>query len=168
MITKETIKNSLDAKWRKRQIIMYCSFLGVAFFIEFIFSLFTLLKENGVDYFLIPLIISTTFFLIILAPFIIYSISKYRSLFKDLENYHQYEVTLDKPETSYWYRGAVYYTVSFETVSNKKVTIDTNPLWSSFFTTIGEIKEYNNKKVDILYNENLDSIIVLGLQEKNK
>ena len=69
---------------------------------------------------------------------------------------------LDKPETSYFYRGAIYYTVSFTDKNGNSIVRDTHPLWSSGIFDPCQLADYNNKRVFVAYNENTDTLIVLG------
>ena len=72
-----------------------------------------------------------------------------------------YEVRLDHTGTSYWYRGAIYYTVTIETKAGYKVSADTKPLWSGGAFASFRLDDYNNKKIEIAYNQNTDEMMVL-------
>ena len=162
MLTKEMVKKSIEARWRKGQIRMY--FIIFSFFevlgliIGVVFGMHT--GEFHITFTIIGIILLV--FCIVFLPFIFYFLYKYLKLFKYLEDYIIYEVTLDKPSTSFMYRGSVYYTITFITEANEKITRDTRPLWSSSILASFSLEEYNNKKVKIAYNENLDCLIVLG------
>ena len=84
------------------------------------------------------------------------------STFTNSDQYKIYEVTLDSPVTSYFYRGAVYYRVTFEIEGNLKETKDTKPLWSDLFFSPNKLGDYNHKKVKIGYNKETDQLIVIG------
>ena len=83
--------------------------------------------------------------------------------FKDIDSYEKYEVILDKPNTSFNYRHSLYYTVSFTTKTGKKIIKDTAPIFSDW-GNIASLHDYNNKKVNIAYNEKNDTLIVLSKQ----
>ena len=85
----------------------------------------------------------------------------YLELFKDIDSYEKYEVILDKPNTSFNYRHSIYYTVSFTTKTGKKIIKDTAPIFSDW-GNIASLHDYNNKKVNIAYNEKNDTLIVLS------
>ena len=166
MITKEIIKKSLDAKWRKRQINVWLFVLGAYAFVFLFAALIATAKHGN---FLLSIEISglcAAVCLPILLPFLGYNLWKYHSLFKDADSYSVYEVMLDKPETSYFYRGAIYYTVSFTDKNGNSIVRDTHPLWSSGIFDPCQLADYNNKRVFVAYNENTDTLIVLGKEYK--
>jgi hypothetical protein len=166
MITKEIIKNSLDAKWRKRQMRIWIVVAGIYIGVFLLSALIASLKHGD---FLLSLQITGIYaaiWLPIIAPFLIYNIWCYYSLLKNPEEYKVYEVMLDKPETSYMYRGAIYYKVSFTDGDGNLVSKDTRPLWSSGIFDPCQLADYNNKKVFVAYRESTDTLIVLGKEYK--
>lgn len=98
-------------------------------------------------------------------PFVLFYLHRYMKLFKNLNDYEIYEVRLDRPGTSYWYRGAIYYTVTFETKAGEKVSKDTKPLWSGGVFASFHLDDYNNKKINVAYNESTDEMMVLGVKQ---
>ena len=166
MLTKEIIKNSLDAKWRKRQMRIWLVITGIYIGV-ILFSALIAAAKHG-DLFLSLQItgIYAVIMLLVIAPFLIYNIWCYYSLLKDPEEYEAYEVMLDKPETSYLYRGAIYYTVRFTDKNGNGIVRDTRPLWSSGIFDPCQLADYNNKKVFVAYRESTDTLIVLGKDYK--
>ena len=163
MITKEMVKNSMEAKWRKDQIKMH-GVIALFIFIFIFFGVMVSVMEHG-D-FLIALEvfgIVVLIYAVLFGVFVLYYAYKFFCLFKDLEQYEVYEVFLDKPSTSYLYRGAIYYTVSFETMKGEKITQDTKPFWSSGIFASFQLEDYNGKKIKIAYNANTETMITLGL-----
>ena len=166
MITKDVIKKSLDAKWRKRQINVWFFVLG-AYAIVFIFSALISTAKHG-DLMLSLEIsgIAAAVCLPILLPFLFYNVWCYLSLFKKAEEYTVHEVMLDKPHTSYLYRGAIYYTVRVTDKNGNIIVRDTHPLWSSGIFDPCQLADYNNQRVFVAYRESTDTLIVLGKDYK--
>lgn len=163
MLTKEIVKKSMEAKWRKNQMSMHGVIALIIFVVIFFSTLFAGLQHGDI---LLALEVSGIVILIyalLFGCFVLYYTYKYFSLFKDLEQYEVYEVILDKPSTSYLYRGAIYYTVSFETIKGERITQDTKPFWSSAIFASFQLEDYNNKKIKIAYNANTETMITLGL-----
>ena len=100
-------------------------------------------------------------FALMFLPFVLFALYKYRSLFKNLNDYEIYEVCLDHPGTSYWYRGAIYYTVIIETKAGYRVSKDTKSLWSGGAFASFHLDDYNNKKIKVAYNQSADEMMVL-------
>lgn len=166
MITKEKIKNSLDAKWRKKQINVWLFVLGAYAFV-FIFAALVATAKHG-D-FLLSLQISglcAAVSLPVFLPFLAYNLWKYFSLFCGLDEYNVYEVMLDKPETSFMYRGAIYYTVRFTDKNGNSIVKDTRPLWSSGVFEPCQLSDYNNQRVLVAYKQSTDTLVVLGKDHK--
>ena len=166
MLTNEKIKNSLNAKWHIHNVSTYATVLaifgGVMLFIAFCSSL---MHEGG-----FALAISITgavflFFLIGILPFFAYEYYKYKSLFKDIDKYELCDAKLDRPSTSYFVRGAIYYTVAFKTADGETVTADTRAMWSSSPLAQNQLEEYNNKTVTLAYDKENDRLVVIGLKK---
>ena len=163
MLTKEMVKNSIEAKWRKNQMSLHGVIALIIFVVIFFSTLVAGLQHGDI---LLALEVSGIVILIyalLFGCFILYYAYKYFTLFKDLERYEIYEVILDKPSTSYLYRGAIYYTVSFTTNKKETITQDTKPFWSSAVFAAFQLEEYNNKKIEIAYNPETEIMITLGL-----
>ena len=162
MITKDIVKSSMEAKWRMNQLKMYIAIPGIfLLFIAFVGVISGLHHGDFALSFEITGIVMLVFALMFL-PFVLFALYKYRALFKNLNDYEIYEVRLDHPGTSYWYRGAIYYTVTIETKAGYRVSMDTKPLWSGGAFASFRLDEYNNKKIKIAYNEQTDKMMVLG------
>lgn len=162
MITKDIVKSSMEAKWRMNQLKMYIAIPGIfLLFIAFVGVISGLQHGDFALSFEITGIVMLVFALMFL-PFVLFALYKYRALFKNLNDYEIYEVRLDHPGTSYWYRGAIYYTVTIETKAGYRVSMDTKPLWSGGAFASFRLDEYNNKKIKIAYNEQTDKMMVLG------
>ena len=162
MLTKDMVKSSMEAKWRMNQLKMYIAIPGIfLLFIAFVGVISGLQHGDFALSFEVTGIVMLVFALMFL-PFVLFTLYKYRALFQNLNDYEIYEVRLDHPGTSYWYRGAIYYTVTIETKAGYKVSADTKPLWSGGAFASFRLDEYNNKKIRIAYNEQTDEMMVLG------
>lgn len=78
--------------------------------------------------------------------FALYDYSKARSFVRHYKNFKQYETVLDSPETSYWYRGAIYYNVRIKD-DNTSVLARTNACFSGMLFSKFTLEDYNNKNV---------------------
>ena len=156
-LSKDDILNSVEYQWRKHQLVLY-------FYIWLIISIITIfiplaLAITNLEYIAVITLSwlgFIIFILIILGALMLYSYSKMRYLLKNYENMQIYEVKLDDIQTSYMYRGAVYYTV---TINNSKV--DTNPIFSSSFFSKHLLEDYNNKTVIGLFDKALNKFYVI-------
>lgn len=159
MVTKEMIENSIEATLRKRNL----RFLLIGFAVLF-FVYFGILLICGP----LPKIIwiSTLIsYLCVCGGFISYQWIRYRILFLHREEYELYEVMLDRPTSSYFNQGYVYFTVMIETNSGMKVFRNTKSLWCDYFWSKYKAWEYMNGKVWIAYDEERDRLVVLGLED---
>jgi hypothetical protein len=162
MNDKKWIKNSLECQWRKEQVKLLIIVWAGACILSLIlmFAIGIDLRELG--FIILGLGALVTF--LGLMPVGLYYYSQYLKIVKNYDQYDKYEVLLDKPSSSYLYDYAIFYTVSFTTIDGERVTLDTKPIWSSFSKF--SIAEYNNKKVDILYDKEHERVIVLGLKKE--
>ena len=81
-------------------------------------------------------------------------------LFLPLFSSHNIGLYINEVSTSYFYRGAVYYCVKFEH-NGKSIYVHTSPCFSSHFLSKIKLEEYNNKKVMVLYDSDLDKVYVI-------
>jgi len=166
---RELIKRSMECKWRKHQLKIYVVIWLVVIVATLFISMFGFLssgmqKEDfKTAVFVFGVLVGV--WSIAFLPIIIFYLYQYNKLFKNCEGYELCETVLDRPSTSYWYRGAVYYTVTFQSKSSGSVTLDTRPLWSSAVLADFQLSEYNNKKIDVLYDKENERVIVIGFRE---
>ena len=162
MLTKEEVKNALEAKWRKKQIILWTVAVGIWILFLFLVGLYTAFSVGDflMSFEIVGLV--SLCCLALFAPFILFYIYKYVKLFCNLSDYEVYEVMLDKPSTSYWYRGAIYYTVTVPLEQNRFVEVNTVPLWSSGAFASCSLEDYNNKKIRVAYDKGQGRLLVLG------
>ncbi|MBO5111481.1 MAG: hypothetical protein J6D21_12300 [Clostridia bacterium] len=165
MVTKEQIKSSLDAKWQMSQTKIYSAILG-----GILIFLLLIALVSGASYgnFALSFEVSgicAAVFAVIFAPFPLYSLYRYRELFRGLEEYRVYTTTLDQPNTSHLYRGAIYYTVTLRAPDGSATKTDTNPLFSSGAFASFPLEEYNNQTVTVAYKESEDLLVILDMQK---
>ena len=162
MLTKDMVKASMEAKWRKDQLKLYIVILGLfLLFIAFVGLVSGFEHGNfGLSFEITGILIMV--FSLMFLPFALFALYKYLALFKNLDDYEIYDVRLDRPGTSYWYRGAIYYTVTIDTKAGYKVSVDTKPLWSGGAFASFHLDDYNNKQIKVAYNEQTDEMMVLG------
>jgi len=162
MLTKKIVKKSIEAEWRKRQIFLWIGIIAISVGLMLLFGIVTGMKDGNLA---LTLEIGGIFMLIYrisFMTFVLFCVYKYVMLFKDLNNYQIYEVVLNTPRTSRWYRGAVYYTVTIKLEDGTRIAKDTKPLWSDIFFSKFRLSDYNNQKIHIAYNAEADKMIVIG------
>lgn len=146
--TVEEIKQSVYYQWRMHHIKTYMAIWGVIA----VFSLLvTFFVTVGVDSRLLVIAfvdcgVVVVIFGLFLGVFALYDYSKARSFVRHYKNFKQYETVLDSPETSYWYRGAIYYNVRIKD-DNTSVLACTNACFSGRLFSKFTLEDYNNKKV---------------------
>ncbi len=161
--TKEEIKNSVEYQWR----MFYIKYILIVWLIIAVFTLFApilISLKTGFENLLLGLLIWLLCNLIlgfIFGGFALYYYSKIKYLMKNYNSFKTYEVLLDKVATSFAYRGHIYYSVTLKD-DNFKMTVDTNPYFSSYFSKF-TIDDYNNKKVLGLYDSNLQKFYIIKL-----
>lgn len=149
MVTKKMVKDSLEGEWRRYQI--RGSLIGCI--VCFLFALlFWCVMPNNEETIWGILIFCGPFFLAF-ALSLLCELIKYFLLFVDLEQYEIYEVSLDHPNMSYWYRYQVSFDVLIKTNKGQYYVRKTKHVFSV---------EYTNTKARIAYNEAKDKLIVLG------
>ncbi|MDE6656029.1 MAG: hypothetical protein K2J85_03460, partial [Anaeroplasmataceae bacterium] len=118
MYSKSEVMHCLECRWRKKQIKLNIGILGFISALIFIFGLFEIVihlddfPKHPDLFWILPttLVGFICFLLLVFLPFIIYDYYDYKKILKLSEQAESYEVVLDHPSTSYFYRGAVYYT----------------------------------------------------------
>ena len=146
--TVEEIKQSVDYQWRMHHIKTYMAIWGVISAITLVVPLFATMSVGseslviGFAIWGLTVVICGLFF----GVFALYDYAKARSFVRHYKNFKQYETVLDSPETSYWYRGAIYYNVRIKD-DNTSVLAQTNACFSGMLFSKFTLEDYNNKKV---------------------
>lgn len=160
-LSKADIMESVEYKWRKHLFKTHLIIWGA---IE-LCTLFISTKGGFSDREVLEIGLSifamaSTVCSLIFIPTIVYYGYKMKYLVKNFKNFHMYEVVLNEVSTSYLYSNFVYFTVKFEH-NNKSIYVHTSPCFSSHFLSKIKLEEYNNKKVMVLYDSDLDKVYVI-------
>ncbi len=164
MTNRERILTSIEGAWRKKQIRTMLIAWGAVLaglLLICLFSAFYTGGGLGISFEIFGIL--TAVFSAVFLPFVLFYVNRWRKLFHDCERYELHDAVLDCPGTSWAYRGAVYYTVSFRRASGETVKLDTMPLWSGAVFADNPLEKYNNKRIDLLYDWEGHRVIVLGL-----
>lgn len=162
--TKEEITKSIEYKWRRMQGNTFLFLLILMFFVMIICYTIVCLTR-GIEFFVTLIYIPfafMAFFIAIFLPFVIFYYAKARYLLQNYASFDKYEVTLDKPHTTYYYHRSIYYVVTL--VKDNKVVkeINTSPLFSGGLFSVADLDKYNNQKVCGLYDKTKDKFYVIG------
>jgi hypothetical protein len=149
MVTKKMMKDSLEGQWRKSHIRF---FLIGCIVILLLALLFWWVIPNGEGEILATAIVYGPV-LLVFSISLLYELIRYYLLFVDSEQYEVYEVSLNRPRISYFYRSRVYFDVLIKTNKEQYYVRKTKPVFSV---------DYANTKARIAYNEDKDKLIVLG------
>lgn len=160
----EDIKASVEYQWRKQSIqssLLLFAFLLIIFFFV---VLFMSISEN-IDLSSLCFVLGGCLISIGLcgSPLLISAILDYRKmryLLRHYQQFHSYEVVLDKVSTSYTYRHSVYYTVSIDDNGTKR-QVETNACFSSSFFSRFTCEEYNNRKIVGLYDPHINKFYII-------
>ena len=146
--TVEEIKESVYYKWRIYNSKIDLTIWGVISAITVLVPLFILLSA-GSESLLIGFVawgVAVVIYGLVFGVVALCESSKARSFVRNYKNFKQYEVVLDCPQTSYWYRGAIYYNVTIKD-GNTSVVAQTNACFSGMLFSKFTLKDYNNKRV---------------------
>ena len=108
MVTKEQIKNSLEYKWRLRQVKTYLIIWGVMLVFALMGGFVSSGKLGSIQDGLFVFLVVTAIYSLVLLPMAIYPLVQIWLLGKRAERCSVHTVKLDRPGTSHMYRGAVY------------------------------------------------------------
>lgn len=165
MVTKEDVKKTLDCVFIRKTIKVGLIFLAIAELFTYI-SIMIQYRENIMKGF-ISATVPGVMFLIFFAIPCMYSFYKHRSIVNNYKNYDVYEVVLDTPKWVKFQGGirsgrAYRYIVTFTTKDNQTIATKTRALWSDGIFPVFDKRDYDNKRVKILYDEQKDKVCVLG------
>ena len=163
--TIDEIKNSVEYQWRKWQIrVLLLSLLIVGVITFFIIIIvFTSVSNADIKFIgigILAWLFSMGVCVLIFLPICLFYYGKMRYLLKNYKRFNAYETVLDNVSTSYWYRGAVYYTVMINDNGLYK-RVRTNPCFSSHFISKFSPEDFNNQKVVGLFDEETDRFYII-------
>lgn len=141
----DRLKNSVEAKAVKKDIIMIGSFL------LFYTLLLCIPSRDTRDKIILWLI-----YFFGLIPFFLYQIYHFAEMFFHIDRYTFTEVTLDHPKQGY--RGAMAFAVTLQSRSGQKIEEETSYIFSR-----GEpnFEDYVNRKALIGYNDKTQRVVVI-------
>lgn len=160
--TVAEIKQSVYYRWRMNNVKICMSIWGVVSAITLLVPLFGIVR-SGLESLAIGFTVwgvMMAFYGLIFGAFALHYYSKARFLVKNYKNFKQYEAVLDSPETSYWYRGAIYYNVTIKD-GNTSVVAQTNACFSGMLFSKFTLEDYNNKKVVGLFDPESERFYVV-------
>jgi len=162
MVTKERIRNSVECKWRREQCITVLIVYAVV-------SLFTFLRmllegQQDSDWYEDAVLVLAVFGAIML-PFALYPLWKYVWMIWEWDHYRAYEVVLDRPNTSWIYKGAIYYTVRFQDEYGNLIIMNTKPIFSGGMLSRFHLEDFNNQTVTVYYDAKRERLLVGYLKE---
>ena len=99
---------------------------------------------------------------ITIVPVLVYSICVAVKIFREIEGYVIGRCKLCQPHQSRMARGAMYFTIVFEYPEGEKEILDTRPIFASYGMAGPLLEDYINKTVDVAYNEDTGSVVVIG------
>lgn len=140
----------------------YMAIWGVISAITVFVPLFTVLSASS-ESLLIGFVawgVAVVIFGLFFGAFALYDYSKARFLVRNYKNFKQHEAVLDNPQTSYWYRGAIYYNVRIKD-DNTSVLAQTNACFSGMLFSKFTLEDYNNKKVVGLFDPESERFYVV-------
>ena len=153
MVTKETIKNSLEARWLMKIILSFCAAYVMCMLIIVLGR--SEFDTNGFLFF-------SVFISLLFLPVILYHVYQYVVLFQYLERYERCEVELKYPQKALVYKVSIYYTATFQTKKGRTVSKKTKPLWK-IERLLGRYLPLEEHRLNavIAYNDIRDAIVVL-------
>ena len=166
-LTIDDIKNSVEYQWRKWQIklsLWSCLIMGVFTFFLFII-VFSVTSNFDVEFIglgIIVWLLTMGIYVIILLPCCLFYYVKMKYLLNNYKKFNYYETVLDNVSTSYWYRGAIYYTVIINDNGILK-RVRTNPCFSSHFLSKFSPEDFTNKKVVGLFDEEMGKFYIVKI-----
>lgn len=165
MLTKEEAKSVLECRWRLKQASNYLFIWAVVAVLTLPFVLYKSVGSNP-DYLGLGFGVWAGVMCLYGIPLLAmaaYSYWQYTRIRKHFYTFRKYRVRLDHPGTSWMYKGAIYYTVTFCGEDGQQITMDTKPLWTSRGLDPIPLEDYNNQEVTILFDPQGEQVIVVGL-----
>jgi len=157
MVTKERIQNAIESKWRLEQCVTMLIVYAVVAMLTF---LHMLLEGQHYSDWSETAVLVLVVLAIVMLPFILYPLWKYFWMIWEWGNYKAYEVMLDRPNTSWLYKGAIYYTVRFHDEFGNLVIMDTKPIFSGGMFARFHLDTFNNKTVTVYYDAKRERLLV--------
>ncbi len=160
-VTKEEVKNSMECRLILKGIKYSLSVLAL---FELIMLICIIVEADNFRAGLLQFIVVFIVVNIFMAIPLLIQFGEYRVIMGRAERYTVHEVLLENPKRSYLGRRGpkYYYIVSFTTVSGVDVTAKTRALWSDAPFAEYSRRDYDRRKIKILYDERTGKVVVLG------
>ena len=159
MVTRSMVKDTMEYHWRGQQWKLYLVVLALVAVVTTLINVPNL-KNSGAS--LEVLLWSNLVYVLVFLPFVLYHVFRQWQLLWRCDHYQKYSVKLCNPVTSMLYKHAVYYRVIFRTETGENLVRNTSPVFSSAAFAVFLLEDYNNKTVDIYYDEEKDKVILVG------
>ena len=162
-LTLEDVKNSVEYKWRKGQIVTLLTVWGIIVVASFFLMLFVVLMEKEVNLFGVGILTwlgCTVFYGLLFVGFILFYAYKNKYLVDNYKKFSVHEVVLNHLFTSHLYTRSISYTVEFVEQGMEK-RVATNPYFSSSVFSKFTPEEFNNQKVVGLYDSSLERFYIV-------
>ena len=135
-----------------------------------------LIITTGIDVFILAMIaisaggirteefqnVATLLCAITIIPMLIYSIRITVKIFRSPERYVFGRCILTQPHHCKLSRGTMYFTIVFENPDGRKEELTTRPIFASYGIAGPLLEDYINKTVDVAYNKETGSVVVIG------
>ena len=94
-------------------------------------------------------------------PFLIWFLWELYRVFRIPEGYVLCKAKLTQPHSGLWYRS-MYFTVALEYPGGGKLIVNTRPIFQTRGWLNPRLEDYLNKTVTIAYNEETETVVVIG------
>ena len=151
---KQLLRNSLDMAVLRRDLILV-TVIDALVLLIFAFPAGGFLNREFL--LLAALICGLT-----IIPVLLYSIWVTVKTFQEPEGYVISRCKLCQPHQCRMSRGAMYFTVVFEHPDGGKEVLNTRPIFASYGMAGPLLEDYINQTVEVAYNEDTGSVVVIG------
>lgn len=151
---RQELRNSLDIAVLRRDLILVA---GVDALVLVIFA-FTAGGIANEEFLLAATLVCG----ITIIPVLVYSIWAAAKIFRQPEGYVFGRCKLSQPHQYRLSRGGMYFTIVFEYPNGEKEILNTRPIFASYGMAGPLLEDYINRTVEVAYNEDTDSVVVIG------
>ena len=151
---KQQLRDSLDIAVLRRDLILVA---GVDVLVLVIFA-FTAGGIANQEFLLAAVLVCG----ITIIPVLGYSLWVAVKIFQQPDGYVFGRCKLSQPHQYRLSRGAMYFTIVFEYPNGEKEILNTRPIFASYGIAGPLLEDYINKTVEVAYNEDTGSVVVIG------
>ncbi len=157
-LTKETYKDSLEARWRRGNIIRFVAFAVIEILLTVGLGIYYGSKIPS----LIPALVLLGVLAVVMVALAITNAVAYCSDIKNAGNFKICEATLSHTHFGIgFYKGTCSFTADFEISEGEKRSVETNAIWVTSILSSRYFGEYCNKKASIAYSPIYGRVIVI-------